>query len=657
MECLRDGKPNLQVFDADMRQKLDDFNEVLIAANEVGSPAIETTHFLAALSCMSGGALGASLSRHSLTPKNWRNGLLQNAVTDTSSMPLAEIKTETLDDSALQMFEQIDQLCSDLGRDSVDDRVLLLCALRNLPNNPGRLLKSAGIDVHAWSRELEETLKPPPEPVVVFNEDEEISVRMPAFLPTARRALSLMQTEAESLGCDAIDTRHLLLGMLALDGGSLQYGLHQQGITPRKVTETVRLSLQSKTRNVHTQIPLDEAHLQALLRRILILSGELAARDHVEQVAEPHLLRASLEVESISRRVLEDEMVDVARLIEMSKGRDIVEEEEDQGRADALTVADIDTVRERLQARLVGQDNAIERVLPYVQRLRFGFSVPDRPEGVFLFCGPSGTGKTEMAKELARAVFDTEENMIFLEMGQFNSKESMNIFVGAPPGYVGYGEGKLTNGLRDKPRSVVLFDEVEKAHPKVLDALLRFLDEGRIDDPGGPMRDGSNTIVVLTSNVGAEELAQMWKQVRENPNWRTVVRKRLRDLFKKHKFRVEFLNRVDEIVFFRNLEAEDYTEISRRFLKPYLDRLSNERQIEVVTENVCESIGTYCEDADEGARAALRLVLSVVITPVIDFVVRNKCELPVKLKVSGERLSDDPESEPQGVVSRWDGHE
>jgi len=255
-----------------------------------------------------------------------------------------------------------------------------------------------------------------------------------------------------------------------------------------------------------------------------------------------------------------------------------------------------------------------------------------------------------MAKELAEAVFGSQENLIFLEMGQFNARESINIFVGAPPGYVGYGEGKLTNGLRDKPRSVVLFDEVEKAHSLVLDALLRFLDEGKIDDPAGSVRDGSQCIVVLTSNVGAEELAKIWPEIEEDPDWRSVARQRLRELFKKNQFRVEFLNRVDEIVFFRALGVSDYAEIARRAVARDVERLKAERGIEVRLDGVCEAIGGYCMRISEGARAAKRLALSVVTTPVIDFVVRRGLAPPVKVRVQAKRASGDAGSEPYGVV-------
>ena len=407
------------------------------------------------------------------------------------------------------------------------------------------------------------------------------------------------------------------------------------------------LSLRSRARRVRSTAPLDRPHMQALLQRVLARAGEVTGRDHAPRIAESHLLRAFLAMDSAARGILESEKVNLAALTQAAERFDLSDEKEEE----PFQMADIKVVRERMQQRLVGQDDSIERILPYVQRMRFGFSTPGRPVGVFLFCGQSGSGKTEMAKELARAVYGSEENLIFLEMGQFNAPESMNIFVGAPPGYIGYGEGKLTNGLRDKPRAVVLFDEVEKAHPRVLDALLRFIDEGRIDDPAGPLRDGGQCLVILTSNVGAEDLSKLWREIAGNPNWRTVLRKRLREEFRKHEFRIEFLNRLDEIILFRTLERQDYREIAQRVLEGELERLRRERKIHVTLEaNVAASIGDYCDQIAEGARAVRRLAQSVVITPVIDFVVRNSCSPPVNLKVRAVRESPDPDCEPAGSV-------
>ncbi len=425
--------------------------------------------------------------------------------------------------------------------------------------------------------------------------------------------------------------------------GRTQYGLHHQGILPKKVQEAVTLSLLARAKRARSSIVLDQNHIQPIARQILEASADVASRAHLTQIAEPHLLRGFLAVESLARRILEDEGVKLHPLLEIAENYEIGEEAEDQD-----TIADVESVRQNLINRLVGQDDAVERILPYIQRMRFGFSMPGKPIGVFLFCGQSGSGKTEMAKELARSVYGSEENLIFLEMGQFNSPESMNIFVGAPPGYIGYGEGKLTNGLRDKPRSVVLFDEVEKAHARVLDALLRFLDEGKIDDPAGPVRDGSQCILILTSNVGAEQLSQLWKEVENNPNWRTEIRKRLREEFKKHNFRIEFLNRVDELILFRTLTEDNYAEIARRQLKRHLSRLEKEKQIKIdVDEAVLNAIGKYCANINEGARPVLRLVNGLIISKSVDYVLMNHLALPAQVKVILGGLGIDDEEPPE----------
>jgi len=237
-----------------------------------------------------------------------------------------------------------------------------------------------------------------------------------------------------------------------------------------------------------------------------------------------------------------------------------------------------------------------------------------------------------------------------LEMGQFQTKESMNIFVGAPPGYIGYGEGKLTNALRDKPRSVVLFDEVEKAHPQVFDALLRFIDEGQIDDPAGPIRDGSECIIIMTSNVrtkGLEDLVEMGDYQKNKWTIRRKLREALLNLPTERRldsserepfrFRQEFLNRIDEIILFRQLREDDLTEIAHRHLLNYQARLQEEKEIHITYSPSLEAdarlIGSFCTTLEEGARATLRVVHTAVLDPVIDFVHTQNCTFPVSLVV------------------------
>lgn len=380
------------------------------------------------------------------------------------------------------------------------------------------------------------------------------------------------------------------------------------------------------------------------------------------RIYEAHLWLAFLQTNSFALQLLEDIPVDLNMARESAAH---FRPEDEPAGQDAAPLRNWDQIKQDLEQALVGQQAAVDLCLPYIRRSLFGLKRPGKPAAVFLFCGPSGVGKTEMAKATARAVFGSEDSLIMLEMGQFQTKESMNIFVGAPPGYVGYGDGKLTNGLRDKPRAVVLFDEVEKAHPEVFDALLRFIDEGRIDDPAGPVRDGSECIIIMTSNVRTDSLQEMAESNYKRNKWE--IRRRLREALLRleverggeqasrepFRFRVEFLNRIDEVILFRALNAENMTRIARRYLEDYQDRLRTEKQIEITyspsLDGAAWLIGRFCNSLSEGARAILRISQAQVIDPVIDFVQTQNCEGPVSLVV---HLMGDPThiDEPVSIV-------
>ena len=629
----QDERLNPQAFEEDIRQWTHNLNDVLFEAGKTLSPAVETTHFLIALGRIQDGKTQKELRRLKLPLESWEIELAACAHQEPDRMPPAYLTRSSLAPVALEMLQTAKKYCEQYQLSQVSESILLLSALKNATGAVQGLIESSNISLDDWHQRLEKMIKPVDVPPVY---DDDGSLALESFSPWAKKTLQRMHSEAEALGYETVDPRHLLLAFLEHDGGVLQYGIHQQQLHLRRIEETVMLVLRGRTRGSRSILPLNKQHHQSLLQHILGLSADLAAADLMTQIAEPHLLRAFLTLQSSATRILEDENIDIRQLLLVAEGYDLSQPEDEDP-----TMADIDTVRQRLQDRLVGQDNAIERVLPYIQRLRFGFTVPGRPVGVFLFCGQSGSGKTEMAKGLAEAVYGSSENLTFLEMGQFNAPESMNIFVGAPPGYVGYGEGKLTNGLRDKPRSVILFDEVEKAHTKVLDALLRFLDEGKIDDPAGPVRDGTQCLIILTSNLGAEELSRYWMTIKEERDWQARVRQKLRAEFKKHNFRPEFINRVDELILFRTLEMGDYQEITRRLLERDLDRLNQEHHIEVLAdESVSRDIGAYCARLDEGARLAQRMTQSLVITPVIDFVLSNNCTPPLSLRVTADKLAD-----------------
>jgi ATP-dependent Clp protease ATP-binding subunit ClpA len=627
MDIMLNGKLNLQAFEMKLRQGTHDMNDALAAAAKTLSAAIESTHFLMALARIPGGITQKSLARLHLTTEQWESGLAGCAETLDGQQPPAHITAASLHESARKMLDAAKGYCAQYNLDHINEPVLLLSALKHVTSAVSELCQDADINLESWCGEIEKTI-PLPKIVLVFNDDG--TVKTDSFSPGARKVLNLLRSETESLGYEIADPRHLLLALLAHEGVT-QYGLYQQGLLPRKLQEAAMLSLRSKARRTRSVVPPDRKHFQLLLQNILERAGKLAGEERLERIDERHILRALLALESTASRILADERVNISTLDGIAENYDVSQDDKEE----EVTIADLDTIRKSLEEKIVGQDNAIERVLPYIQRMRFGFSTPGRPVGVFLFCGQSGSGKTEMAKALARAVYGSEDNLIFLEMGQFNTRESMNIFVGAPPGYVGYGEGKLTNGLRDRPRAVVLFDEVEKADSLVLDALLRFLDEGKIDDPAGPMRDGSQCLIILTSNISTDEISALWDKYPDDPSaLAAAIRPILRKEFEKIKVRPEFLNRVDELILFRTLTGEHYIEIAKRLLVRDLERLRMEYRIEVMSDSLLPAtIGKACLAVDEGARAAQRLTQSMVITPIIDFVLRQGRKPPVRLQV------------------------
>jgi ATP-dependent Clp protease ATP-binding subunit ClpB len=209
-------------------------------------------------------------------------------------------------------------------------------------------------------------------------------------------------------------------------------------------------------------------------------------------------------------------------------------------------------MEERLRQRVVGQDEALHAVSNAVRRARAGLQDPNRPIGSFIFLGPTGVGKTELARALAEFMFDDERAMIRIDMSEYQEKHTVSRLVGAPPGYVGYDEGgQLTEAVRRRPYSVVLFDEIEKAHAEVFNVLLQMLDDGRLTDGHGRTVDFRNTVIIMTSNLGNE----LWLGGKQ-----TVERDQITRILQVH-FRPEFLNRVDEIVIFHPLTREDLAKI------------------------------------------------------------------------------------------------
>ena len=288
---------------------------------------------------------------------------------------------------------------------------------------------------------------------------------------------------------------------------------------------------------------------------------------------------------------------------------------------------------EILHERVVGQDEAVTKVVEAIQRSRAGIADPNRPIGSFLFLGPTGVGKTELAKSLAQALFDDEKNMVRIDMTEYMEKFSVSRLIGAPPGYVGYDEGgQLTEAVRRKPYSVVLFDEVEKAHPDVFNILLQVLDDGRITDSQGRTVDFKNTIIILTSNIGSQYLLEgigpdgsISQEARDN------VTQLLRSAF-----RPEFLNRLDEIVFYKPLTKENICKILDLQLKDLEKRLK-ERGLELeVTYPARKFIADSSFDPLYGARPMKRFVQSNVETLIARTILESQLSMGDTLVVDLE---------------------
>jgi ATP-dependent Clp protease ATP-binding subunit ClpB len=325
--------------------------------------------------------------------------------------------------------------------------------------------------------------------------------------------------------------------------------------------------------------------------RIPLLEKQLAeAQRRTEAHGERRLLKEEVDVEEVAEVVALWTGIPVRKMLE-SEGQRLL------------------AMEERLAERVVGQDEAVKAVADAVRRARAGLSEGSRPIGSFLFVGPTGVGKTELARALAEFLFDDEKSMVRVDMSEYGEKHSVARLIGAPPGYVGFEEGgQLTEAVRRRPYSVVLLDEVEKAHPEVFHVLLQLLDDGRLTDGHGRTVDFTNTVVIMTSNLGSQALAEEGLSEDE-------VRARVDAALRAH-FRPEFLNRVDDVIVFHRLSREHL----RRIVGIQVGRLSKSlegRELRLeVSERALDRLAAEGFDPVYGARPLKRLVQTALLNEV-----------------------------------------
>ncbi|MEE0158499.1 MAG: ATP-dependent chaperone ClpB [Christensenellales bacterium] len=361
------------------------------------------------------------------------------------------------------------------------------------------------------------------------------------------------------------------------------------------------------------------------------LQKELAEQEKIAEEAKSDstLLRDKVTEEEIARIVARWTGIPVSKLME--------------GEREKLLHLD-DTLHERV----IGQDEAVEKVCEAILRSRAGIQNPNRPIGSFLFLGPTGVGKTELAKALAQALFDDEKNMVRIDMSEYMEKHSVSRLIGAPPGYVGYDEGgQLTEAVRRRPYCVVLFDEVEKAHPDVFNVLLQVLDDGRITDSQGRTVDFKNTIIILTSNLGSSAILD---GIDENGNITETARKQVEGMLKTQ-FRPEFLNRLDEIVFYKPLTRNEIDKIVDLQVADLNRRLSDKQLTMHLTPAARSYIVAQGYDPIYGARPLKRFMQRAVETLIARKLIAEDVQPRTDLLVDydGDKLVID--AEPECTVS------
>lgn len=425
---------------------------------------------------------------------------------------------------------------------------------------------------------------------------------MPVELDEINRQVSQLEIEKVSLHNE--DTEYAKQTLVKLDKQLAELKAKQTELKAKWLQEKEELG-KSKT----LKADLEKAKLD-LQKAFADANYEIAARLQYKTI--PDLEKSIKEIEAKEKdgRML-DEVVkqeDIANVVSKWTGIPV-------NRLKSSESAKLLSLKENLEKRVIGQDEALEKVTNAIIRSRAGVNDENRPLGSFLFLGPTGVGKTEVAKSLALNLFDSEQQMVRIDMSEYMEKFSVSRLVGAPPGYVGYEEGgQLTEAVRRKPYSIVLLDEIEKAHPDVFNILLQVLDDGRLTDSQGRVVDFKNTILIMTSNIGSEYLLK--GNTEEN-------RKAVREELNQH-FKPEFLNRIDDIIFFNSLDNSVVNKISKKFIDELTERLQKKEIYLSISQKALEQISQEGFDATYGARPLKRYIQNNIENPLAMKIISNE---------------------------------
>ena len=434
---------------------------------------------------------------------------------------------------------------------------------------------------------------------------------LPAELDEVSRKVMQLEIEREALRKEQDQASRARLATLELELGEKQRDM--DALKTRWNSEKASVSRLRKTREAMEEVKqeIERAERAYDLNRVAELRyGELPRLERELGLEQEQLGKKQGESRLLKEEVDED---DIAAIVSRWTGVPVSRLVE--GEMEKLLKLD-----ELLHQRVVGQEEAVQAVADAVLRARSGIKDPNRPIGSFLFLGPTGVGKTELARALAATLFDDEANLIRIDMSEYMEKHTVARLIGAPPGYVGYEEGgQLTEAVRRRPFSVILFDEIEKAHHDVFNIFLQVLDDGRLTDSQGRTVDFKNTVLIMTSNIGSPQILDAQQRRASYDEVRSVVMAELRE-----HFRPEFLNRVDETVVFHPLETEQLTKIVEIQLERLRARLTERRISLLVTPSALRHLGQSGYDPVYGARPLKRLIQQQIETPMARQLVKGE---------------------------------
>ena len=429
---------------------------------------------------------------------------------------------------------------------------------------------------------------------------------MPAELDEMNHRITQLQIEEASLKKETDELSKQRLAALEKEMAELR-----DSFNSKKAQWENEKNAVNKVQSLRADVESTKAEIEKATR-----TGDYAKAGELQYGKLPNLQKQLEEEEKIAdakkeSSLLRDRVTDeeIARIVARWTGIPVAKLVEGE-REKLLRLPDV------LHQHVIGQDEAVQKVADAILRSRAGIANPNRPIGSFLFLGPTGVGKTELAKALAQSLFDDEKNMVRIDMTEYMEKFSVSRLIGAPPGYVGYEEGgQLTEAVRRHPYSVVLFDEVEKAHPDVFNILLHVLDDGRITDSQGRTVDFKNTVIILTSNLGSDLILEDLEKSRaEGKNELSDEARNAIDQLLKRQFRPEFLNRLDDIVYYKSLTKQEIGSIVDLMLTDLRKRLADKQLNLVVTEAAKNSIIDGGYDPIYGARPLKRYIQSHVET-------------------------------------------